>query len=168
MSKYITEQMFLHSDVAIEKHIHNNFKNFGQFNIASYLCQKVIDPICDFYKPKAIILSSGYRGEQLNKDVGGDPKSDHCINIISNGGAAADINFVGLNPKQLFNDIFTGKIKQPNGKPLTDIIDQLIYEERHTFQGIQRWVHIGHRNIPRHQFMISLDGKTYKTAVHTI
>lgn len=160
--------MFLHSDTAIAKHIPNNFKNFGQFNIASYLCQKVVDPILDYYKPKKGVIESGFRGKELNEAVNGSNTSDHCINNISNGGAAIDLNIIGIDPKKLFNDVFTGKIKQPNGKPLTDIIDQMIYEERHTPQGVQRWVHFGHRNIPRHQFMISLDGKTYRTAVHTI
>jgi len=168
MSKYITEQMFTHSDTAIENHFTNNFGTLGQFNIACFLCQKILDPICDYYKPKALDLSSGFRGKDLNTKVGGDIHSDHCISNVSNGGTAADINFVGLTPKQLFNDIFTGKIKQPSGKPLTDLIDQLIYEERHTFQGIQRWVHVGHRNVPRKQFMMSLDGKTYSTVTHTI
>lgn len=168
MSKYVTEQMFIYSQTATLKHIPNNFKTLGQFNIACYLCQKVADPIIDYYPSKKGICESGFRGKELNKAVNGSDTSDHCINNISIGGAAIDLNIIGVDPKQLFNDVFTGKIKQPNGKPLRDIIDQMIYEERHTPQGVQRWVHFGHRNIARKQFMMSLDGKTYRTVTNKL
>lgn len=168
MSKYITEQMFLYSQTALAKHIKNVFASVAQFNVGCLFCQKIIDPIGDFYAPKKYTMSSGLRGKDLNVAVGGDPKSDHCINKIEIEGAAGDGNVQGVDPKQLFNDIFTGKIKQPNGKPLRDIIDQCIYEERHTFRSVERWVHLGRRKVPRKQFMISLDGKTYRTATSII
>ena len=163
MSKYVDEQIYTYSDTAKLKHLDNNFKTTGQFNVACQHCQKVVDPMCDFYKPHKYRMSSGYRGPALNAAVHGDEHSDHCINIPL-GGAATDNNFDGIDPKTLFNDIFLGRILQPNGRPLKEIIDQCIYEERHTAQGVQRWVHTGHRTNPRHEFMYSLDGKTYHTA----
>lgn len=164
LSKYITEAMFVYSQTAIARHIKNEFVSIPQFQTAATFCQKIIDPVCDYYAPKKYNMSSGLRGKELNLAVGGDPKSDHCISNILIGGAAADGNITGLDPKKFFNDIFSGRIKQPNGKPLRDIIDQCIYEERHTFRGVERWVHLGYRKIPRKQFMYSLDGSTYHNA----
>lgn len=167
MSKYVTEQMYVHSDTAIANKINNNFVTVGQFNVGCKLSQKILDCIFDFYRPKKGGLSSGFRGKGLNEKVGGDEHSDHCINI-SLGGAAADIYVLGVDPKTIFNDIFLGRILQPNGKPVKELIDQCIYEERHGKRGIERWVHVGRRDNPRHQFMYSLDGKTYHTATKII
>lgn len=168
MSKYVTEQEFIYSETAKLKKLVNSFRTVTQFNIACILCQKVVDPICDYYQGRKKIISSGFRGHDLNIAVGGEETSDHCILNVSAGGAAIDLNITGIDPKQLFNDVFTGKIKMPNGQPVKDIIDQMIYEERHTKQGVQRWVHFGHRTIARKQYMFSLDGKNYSMATHTI
>lgn len=164
LSKYIDEKTFTYSDTAKAKKLVNTFRTVVQFNIAAKLCQKVVDPICGYYPTHKPLCSSGFRGHDLNIAVGGSDTSDHCILNIAVEGAAIDLNFTGIDPKQLFNDVFTGKIKQPNGQPLTQIIDQMIYEERHTKQGVQRWVHFGRRNNPRRQFMYSLDGTTYHVA----
>lgn len=167
LSKYVTEQMYTFSETAVLKHLDNTLKLDAQFVLASKCAQRIIDPIGNYYPDKKLIMSSGFRGKQLNKAVKGDEHSDHCINLVL-GGVAWDINFKGINPKKLFNDIYSGRIKQPNGKQLRDIIDQCIYEERHTKQGVSRWVHLGIRNLPRKQFMYTLDAKTYHTATHEI
>lgn len=176
LSKYIDEKTFTYSDTAKLKKLVNSFRTVVQFYIAAKLCQKIVDPICDYYAQLGIKVkkvykaqcSSGFRGHDLNIAVGGSETSDHCILNISVEGAAIDLNFTNLDPKQLFNDVFTGKIKQPNGQPLTQIIDQMIYEERHTKQVVQRWVHFGRRNNPRRQFMYSLDGRTYHTTTKAL
>jgi len=176
LSKHMDEKTFTYSDTAKLKKLVNSFRTTTQFNIAAKLCQKILDPLCDYYiqlgfkinNAHYVRCSSGFRGHDLNEAVGGSETSDHCITNISVEGAAIDLNFTNLDPKQLFNDVFTGRIKQPNGQPLTQIIDQMIYEERHTKQGVQRWVHFGRRNNPRRKFMYSLDGKTYHTTTKPI
>ena len=176
LSKYMDEKTFTYSDTAKLKKLVNSFRTTVQFNIAAKLCQKIYDPLVEYYAKLGLKTnnahyarpSSGFRGHDLNEAVGGSETSDHCILNVSVEGAAIDLNFTNLDPKQLFNDVFTGKIKQPNGQPLTQIIDQMIYEERHTKQGVQRWVHFGRRNNPRRQFMYSLDGIHFHTTNTTI
>ena len=154
LSKYITEETFCHSDTATALKMQNVFTPIA-FNNAVILCQDFYDPILDYYSKKLnghnpaslLILSSGYRCIELNKKIGGDAKSQHPF------GNAGDTNIFGIPPKQLFNDIISGRIKQRNGKPLKDIIDQCIYEQKIINGKLVIWVHIGRAGKSRNQFM---------------
>lgn len=81
---------------------------------------------------KPIIISSGYRGPQLNAAVGGATSSAHCF------GLAADFTCPGFgDPHQVCKAI------EPHLSELE--IDQLIYE-------YSDWVHLGlSSGPPRHQ-----------------
>lgn len=69
---------------------------------------------------KRIIISSGYRGDTLNRMVGGVTSSAHSH------GLAADISVPGMSPEELFQAI----IKLDLG------YDQVIQE-------FDKWVHVG-------------------------
>jgi hypothetical protein len=166
LSKYLTEAQYTYSQTAKLKKLKNNLTTVAQFKLAVVLGLQVVDPIGNYYKIQPT-SESGYRGPELNKAVKGVEGSDHCIHP-ERGGIAIDLNVLKIDPKKLFNDVFTGKIKQANGKPLKDILDQMIYEERHTKQGVQRWVHFGLRTVPRKEYLYTLNGSVYHTALTVI
>lgn len=88
---------------------------------------------------KAVLISSGYRGQALNKAVGGSVTSAHM------SGNAVDFTCPAFGtPVQVFDRIRHSGIK----------FDQLICEKN-------RWVHIGFGAKNRGQCLI-YDGKTYK------
>lgn len=90
-----------------------------------YLAQKVLQPLRDWWG-KAIIISSGYRCEQLNRAVGGATTSQHKL------GMAADISFKSNDTgMKLFNYIKDHLV-----------FDQLIFE--HNKAGVY-WIHVSYR-----------------------
>lgn len=90
---------------------------------------------------KPILISSGYRGQALNKAVGGSATSAHM------DGNAVDFTSPAFGtPAQVFDRIRHSGIK----------FDQLICEKN-------RWVHIGFGSKNRGQCLV-YDGKTYKEA----
>lgn len=95
------------------------------------LIDNVLDPLREAYG-KPIIVTSGYRCEQLNKLVGGAASSQH------NKGEAADIRSVQDTPdenKKLFDLI----VKL--GLPYDQLINEYGYD----------WVHVSYG--PRHRRM---------------
>ena len=93
------------------------------------LIEKVLDPLREAYG-RPIIVTSGYRCEQLNKLVGGSASSQH------KKGEAADIKTIEDTPEEnrkLYDLII--KLKLP--------FDQLINE--HGFD----WIHVSYG--PRHR-----------------
>ena len=154
LSKYVTEETFCRSDTATALKMPNIFTPIA-FKNAVILCQDFTDPILDYYSKlfnghnpsNLLMLSSGQRCPELNKEIGGDPKSGHQF------GNCEDLNIFGLPAKSLFNDIISGRIKQRNGKPLKDIIDQCIYEQKTVKGKLIIWVHIGRAGKPRKQFL---------------
>ena len=154
LSKYVTEQKFCYSETAIKLKIQNIFTPTA-FKNAVILCQDFLDPICDHYAKelgekdpaRLLCLSSGQRCPELNFKVGGDKKSGHQF------GNCGDTNILKVPAKKLFNDIISGRIKQRNGKPLKDIVDQCIYERK---QSGEEWVHLGRAGKPRKQFLLAV------------
>lgn len=63
------------------------------------LCTNALDPIADQYSN--VVVTSGYRGPDLNRNVGGAGNSQHCT------GQAADLQFPGMNLSQVFSWIQT-------------------------------------------------------------
>ncbi|WP_375291812.1 D-Ala-D-Ala carboxypeptidase family metallohydrolase [Qipengyuania sp.] len=85
------------------------------------LCVEVLEPVrTHFGRP--VVVSSGYRGPELNRAIGGASSSQHCK------GEAADITVPGIHVLDVAQWI------QRNLR-----YDQLIYE-------FGRWVHVSYRH----------------------
>lgn len=149
LSKYVTEEEFLYSQTAITNHLINKFDKNEYRNNAVVLCTDLVDIIRDYYG-KPIHVNSGYRGTLLNEKVHGSKTSQHCF------GQAIDITIPSIDLKQIFNDLVSGKIKDKNGNPLMDKIDQIIIENLTDNQVTSHsWIHISHTDKPRHQKMLA-------------
>lgn len=111
---------FTYSETAQRKNIDNTPSPNAIANIKA-LCEEVLEPAREEYG-RAMIISSGYRSEQLNKAVGGAKTSQHMT------GCAADI--VCSEPRRLFDII------KANGK-----FDQLLWEHA----GKTQWIHVSYK-----------------------
>jgi hypothetical protein len=162
LSKYISEQEFTTTRV---RGINNNLPDGVIRKNALNLCKSILDIIRDYYN-KPLIITSGYRCDKVNSAIGGAKTSQHRF------GNAVDFYVVGINLKQIFNDISTGKIKSTDGKPLMNLIDQMIIENldsnNNTYSG--SWLHIGRSSKPRHQKMLAkfIGGKPNYVNIVTI
>lgn len=108
---------FERSDTAIEHGIDNSVPKELLPNVqrlAEFL-QKLRDHL-----GKRVTISSGYRGDKLNRMVGGVTTSSHSQ------GLAADISVSGLTTEQLFQAVIASGLEY----------DQVIQE-------FGRWVHVG-------------------------
>lgn len=90
-----------------------------------------------------VVITSGFRGAELNKAVGGSTTSAHCK------GLAADIQIKGMRPSEIIYFIKQHMQDHP--------VDQVIDED----DGRAQWTHIGLAPKPRGQFLIArkVDGK---------
>lgn len=89
---------------------------------------KILQPIRDSWRG-AIIVTSGYRSEKLNKAVGGAKTSQHLL------GEAADISVGGRDKnKKLFNLIY--KMISKGSIEVGQLIDEYNY----------KWIHV---SLPR-------------------
>lgn len=111
---------FVYSETAERKGIDNYPTNEAITNLLM-LCRDVLEPAREKYG-KAMIISSGYRCEELNKAVGGAKNSQHLT------GCAADI--VCSEPKRLF------EIIKEQGN-----FDQLLWEHA----GKTQWIHVSYK-----------------------
>jgi hypothetical protein len=119
LTEHFTLAEFVNSDTAKRKRIDNTPSANAIKNIQA-LCQEVLEPARIEYG-RAMIISSGYRSEQLNKAVGGAKNSQHMT------GCAADI--VCSDPEKLFEIMRKGKF------------DQLLWEHK----GKTQWLHVSYR-----------------------
>lgn len=99
------------------------------------LCTEVLQPLRDHLKRK-VMVSSGYRTEELNRLVGGATKSQHLV------GEAADLRVD--NTKHLLKMMHFIMVE-------TDF-DQLIWEKS---KSGNQWVHVSHKRdgVNRHQVL---------------
>ena len=155
LSKNFALEEMMHSDAAIVKGINNSLpedKKSLYITNALNLCQNVLQPIRNMIGVPMTIIS-GYRCPELNKEVGGEPDSQHLIC------EAADFTVAGLDLKSVFEKIFN-KIQEDGSFE----IDQCIYEMRHI-----HWIHISysthHKN--RKQFLqgLPVGDKIHYTAI---
>lgn len=126
--KYFTIREMKKSDRATKAGIVNE-PSIQEVKNMTALIEKVLDPLREAYG-RPIIVTSGYRCEQLNKLVGGSASSQH------KKGEAADIKTIEDTPEEnrkLYDLII--KLKLP--------FDQLINE--HGFD----WIHVSYG--PRHR-----------------
>ena len=97
----------------------DNTPNEEQICRLRVLCEKVLQPLRDWYK-KPIIVTSGYRSHRVNKKVGGADSSQHTK------GEAADITGGSKTVNKLLYEWIRDNLEY----------DQLINE--HNYQ----WVHV--------------------------
>ena len=119
LTKHFDLREFIYSETAERKGIDNYPDNIATTNLLM-LCRDVLEPAREEYG-KAMIISSGYRCEELNKAVGGAKTSLHMQ------GLAADI--VCSEPKKLFEILKKGKF------------DQLLWEHAGKIQ----WIHVSYK-----------------------
>ena len=95
--KYFRLAEFLFSDTA-EKHQFTNLPSdeelLAVLNNINALVNNVLDPLRSMIG-RPIIITSGYRNQQLNELVGGSKTSQHL------SGKAADIHVQGYTPQQM-------------------------------------------------------------------
>lgn len=140
LSEHVTIAEFEHSETATRKGYNQNM-NSEQLESAKQLCENIFEPIRKF-RGAPIFISSGFRGLQLNKAIGGATSSQHCK------GQAMDIKLTA----QEFHVI----------KDNLDF-DQLIAE--FPVNGIPSWVHVSYDNNKakqRNQVLVAVkrNGKT--------
>ena len=88
LSKNFTLTEFTKSQTALRKGLDNSMPE-EHLEAAKLLAEHVLQPVREHFGPTSI--NSGYRGEALNKAVGGSPTSQHCK------GQAADIEVPGVS-----------------------------------------------------------------------
>ncbi|MCM1216493.1 MAG: D-Ala-D-Ala carboxypeptidase family metallohydrolase [Alistipes sp.] len=137
--KHFTMLEFTNSVTARKKGLSNTPSTEHAANIETLVSQ-LLDPLREAWAIRcaheqwgtpALNVTSGYRGPELNKAVGGAAASAHCV------GFAADL--VPANGR-------LGEFKRfcreyLTGKPF----DQMISEDENA-AGTPRWVHIGYKN----------------------
>ena len=107
----------IHSDIAIQNNI-NNMPDINALDNLLELTFYCLQPIRDLIK-KPMIITSGFRNQQINFLAGGALNSQH------KEGKAADFVINGMTPKQIIEIIKKSDIEY----------DQLINE-------YDKWVHI--------------------------
>ena len=141
LSKNFTYEELCHSGVAERKGLRNRPKTKEEERVVienlKALCMEVLQPLRD-YLEKPVVISSGYRSEEVNRMVGGVRGSQHLK------GEAADIHVE--NTEHLLK-IMHFIMEE------TDF-DQLIWEKNKA--GTQ-WVHVSFRRygVNKHQVLSS-------------
>lgn len=126
---------FLRSEVA-ERAGWVDVPTFDVVYNLSELCRRILDPIAYRYG-KAVVVTSGWRSDRLNKAVGGMDSSQHKT------GNAADIRPLLLGDIKDLWTIIQGMIDDGDIEP-----DQVIYYRRRKF------IHISWDELPRKQIMV--------------
>jgi hypothetical protein len=121
LSTNFTLEEMTRSQTAVRKNVLNAPNDEAIANLKR-LCQVLEEIRALVGKP--IVITSGYRGEELNKAIGGARNSQH------KDGCAADFRITGYSPNEIIRMILTAGIK----------FDQLI-REFDTPEG-SGWVHI--------------------------
>lgn len=122
LSEHFTLEELISSDTAKAKGIDNTPTVEAAANLA-ILANKVLEPArVAFCRP--IIISSGYRCEELNAAVKGAKNSQHKY------GLAADLQVSPISGLRTLFDILKGMD-----------VDQLLYE--HNSQG-KKWIHVSY------------------------
>lgn len=124
LTPHFTLEELIHSDTAKAKRLDNTPNSVQKANLA--LLAKALEEVRNVLGNKAIIISSGFRGEALNKAVGGVADSAH-----SHGLAADFICPAYGTPYDICKAISESGV----------MFDQLIYE----IGPRSPWVHLGLR-----------------------
>ena len=125
LSRNFTLEEMINSCTARRREIFN-FPDSSSLKNLSLLCKEILQPIRDEWG-EPIIVSSGYRCEDLNRIVKGAKNSDHMY------GCAADIKTLGDLPsrnKQLF-ELIRRMYKEGKLPRLKQVIDEYDYDWLH-------------------------------------
>ena len=129
LSKNFTYEELCHSGVAERKGLKNRPKTKEEERVVienlKALCMEVLQPLRD-YLGKPVVISSGYRSEEVNRMVGGVKGSQHLK------GEAADIHVENTEHLLKMMHFIMDE---------TDF-DQLIWEKNKA--GVQ-WLHVSHK-----------------------
>lgn len=132
MGKYFTIDELINSNVA-KKHNISNIPNKQQLDNLNKLVTNILDPLREAYG-KPIIVTSGFRSEELNDLLNGAKGSQHC------SGNAADIRTV---PDTMSENKILFELIQELNLPF----DQLINEDAFN------WVHVSYSDRHRKQIL---------------
>ena len=140
LSEHVSLSEFEHSNTAVRRG-YNQKMNEEQIENAKALCENIFEPVRKF-RGAPIYISSGFRGLQLNRAIGGASSSQHCK------GQAIDVNLT-VQEFHLIKDNLD--------------FDQLIWEFGTTSQ--PQWVHVSydrHKEKQRGQVLraIKVNGRT--------
>ena len=125
LSEHFTLHELTKSDCAMRFNIDNTPGEEEKSNL-QILAKKLLEPIRALYSIP-FTPNSTFRSEELNRKLGGAAKSQHLQ------GQAADIEIIGIDNKQLFNDI--------RHKLDYDQVILEFYEEGNPSSG---WVHVSY------------------------
>jgi len=117
LSKHFTKDEFCHSATAERKSI-PNMPDLEQLCAMTALCENLLEPIRG--KFGAVIVTSGFRGKELNEVIGGSNNSQHSK------GEAVDFHVLTATTKDVCEYIRTSGLS----------FDQLIWEGS--------WVHLSY------------------------
>lgn len=154
--KYFTMEECTHSDTAKAQGIDNTPSPVHRMHIVESI-ETLIDPLREAWEAYCkqnnlgkvgIRISSGYRGPELNKAVGGSSTSAHChgyaFDLVPTNGKMMEF-------KRFCRDFLADKA-----------FDQLISEGEDK-QGMPSWMHVGYKHPDgvqqRHQFLSMIGGK---------
>lgn len=124
--KYFTINELTHSDTAIKKGI-DNAPGVDVINNLIILINNLLDPIREMWG-SGVLVTSGYRCEELNRAVGGVSNSAHLT------GYAADLYPVNGEIEMFFAYVVNWTITEKIN------FDQIIFEKN--AKG-SLWVHVG-------------------------
>jgi len=128
LSKNFTLEELCFSETAIRKEICNQPSDENISNLKK-LVESILQPLRCAVGP--IIVTSGYRCAQLNREIGGSISSAHI------DGRAVDIKAIEKNPKEIAEFIEEHFLYS---------VDQVILE-------FDRWVHVSISEPPRNQVL---------------
>lgn len=147
ITKNFTLEELTNSPTAKRKGI-DNTPNKEQINNLTALCKNILQPIREIYG-KPIIVSSGYRCNQLNTAIGGSPTSEHRY------GMAADIHSISdtrEDNKELWDII--RKYLKDNNVGFGQLINEFDYN----------WIHISYNPKNQRKQVLKAYSKNGKTA----
>ena len=135
LSKNLSVKEVTYSATAI-KHGINNEPNIGQLEVLKKMAAQVFEP-CRKFVGGPLKVTSGYRGPELNKKIGGSLSSDHTISDHET--AALDLDC----------DVYGGKTNAELFHYIKDKLEfkQLIWE--FGTNDNPNWVHVSYSTNPR-------------------
>lgn len=144
LSNHLSLKEATYSATAI-KHGINNEPNIGQLEVLKAMALKVFEP-CRKFVGGPLKVTSGYRGPELNKRIGGSLSSDHTISDHLT--AALDLDC----------DVFGGKTNAELFHYIKERLEfkQLIWEFGDEYT--PNWVHVSYSTNPKfnkHEVLIA-------------
>ena len=144
LSNHLSVKEATYSATAI-KHGINNEPNIGQLEVLKAMASKVFEP-CRKFVGGPLKVTSGYRGPELNKRIGGSLSSDHTISDHLT--AALDLDC----------DVFGGKTNAELFHYIKERLEfkQLIWE--FGTEDNPNWVHVSYSTNPKfnkHEVLIA-------------